>query len=71
MDFIASMLKVKGYDPIYVVVDRFSKQTRFTPTSFSDEAECTAKFFFDYWISQKGYSKSIVLDRDVQFQCAF
>jgi hypothetical protein len=55
MDFITSLPKVQGCDAIFVVVDRFTKQARFAPTTMSLGAEHTAKLFFDYWISQKSY----------------
>jgi hypothetical protein len=55
MDFITSLPRVQGCDAIFVVVDRFTKQARFAPTTMSMGAEHTAKLFFDYWISQKGY----------------
>jgi hypothetical protein len=71
MDFITSLPKEQGYDAIFVVVDRFSKQARFAPTTMKMGAEHTAKLFFDYWISQKGYPEHIVSDGDVQFQTAF
>jgi hypothetical protein len=71
MDFITSLPKAQGYDAIFMVVDRFSKQARFAPTTMSKGAEHTAKLFFDYWISQKGYPEHIVSDRDVQFQTTF
>jgi antitoxin component YwqK of YwqJK toxin-antitoxin module len=71
MDFITSLPKAQGCDAIFVVVDRFTKQANFAPTTMNMGAEHTAKLFFDYWISQKGYPEHIVSDRDVQFQTAF
>ena len=64
MDFKTSLPQVQGYDFIFVIVDRFSKQARFIPTKWSEGDERTTKLFYDHWVCQMGYPEDIVSDRD-------
>jgi len=58
-------------DAIFVVVDRFSKLAKFTPTQINTMATGTTKLFFDMWVQHNGMLKVIVNDWDVQFKSEF
>ena len=39
MDLVVGMLKIKNYDVIWVIVDRFTKMTHFIPISVNYSLE--------------------------------
>ena len=68
MDFIVQLPKTnKGYDAIFVVVDRLTKMAHFIPTKTTATAEDTAELFRDNIFKLHGLPEDIVSDRDSKF----
>ena len=71
MDFIVGLPEVRGFDSIYVVVDRLSKYAHFIPCSSSITADGVAKLFLNHIWKLHGFPRSIITDRDPKFVSAF
>ena len=72
MDFITHLpLTASGADALLVVVDRFSKQAHFVPTTNTVTAAGTARLYFDNIYRTHGLPQSIVSDRDPRFTSRF
>ena len=67
LDFITHLPKVREYDAILVIVDRFSKYATFVPTPKLCSAELTAQLFFKHVVKLWGILSSIISDRDGRF----
>jgi hypothetical protein len=73
MDFIVQLPRSKrGYDAVYVVVDKYSKRAYFIPTHTTATAVDTARLFFEHIVcGGHGIPESIVSDRDSKFTSKF
>ena len=68
MDFIVSLPKTsKGYDSIWVIVDRLTKSAHFLLVKTTHTAKQYAQLYMDRIVSLHGVSKTIISDRGTQF----
>lgn len=71
MDFITGLPKSKGYEAIFVVVDRLSKYCHFIPLKHPYIARSLAEIFSKEVVKLHGIPMSIVSDRDPIFMSNF
>lgn len=72
MDFIVGLPKTaKGFDSIWVIIDRLTKTAHFLPVKTTYTASTYAKIYFDRILSLHGVPKTIVSDRGTQFVSQF
>ena len=72
MDFIVGLPKTsKGFDSIWVIVDRLTKSTHFLPVKTIYPTVQYAKIYLARIMSLHGIPKTIVSDRGTQFVSSF
>ena len=71
MDFVVGLPKSQGFDAIWVVVKRLSKQRHFVPCMTTLDVEGLARLFNDNVFRLHGLPDSIVSDRGPQFAVDF
>ncbi|KAK1429741.1 hypothetical protein QVD17_11959 [Tagetes erecta] len=72
MDFITKLPRTpKGYDTIWVVVDRLTKSAHFLPIKEAISSEKLAEEFIKEVVTRHGMPVSIVSDRDTRFTSKF
>jgi transposase InsO family protein len=67
MDFITDLPTSKGYDSLFVVVDRLSKAVIVTPCNKTITAEGTAQLYLDNVWRRTGLPQQVISDRGPQF----
>lgn len=67
MDFIEGLPPSKGYNVLWVVVDRFIKYFHFLPLTHPYTALTLVRLFMKYIFKLYGMPNSIILDRDKSF----
>ena len=72
MDFIVGLPKTsKGYDSIWVIVDRLTKSAHFLPVKTIYRAQHYAELYISRILSLHGVPKTIISDRGTQFVARF
>ena len=72
MDFIVGFSKTaKGYDSIWVVVDRFTKSAHFIPVKAGYKSHQYAVLYIAWIVGLHGIPKTIISDRGSQFVARF
>lgn len=61
-DFITQLPRSEDYDAIFVVVDRFTKQAHFIPTTSDVDAPATAELFLQHVWKLHGTPRQIISD---------
>ena len=72
MDFIVGLPRIsKGYDSIWVIVDRLTKSAHFLPVDTRYTAKKYAKIYFDRIVTLHGVPLTIISDRGSVFVSHF
>ncbi|GJT93920.1 putative reverse transcriptase domain-containing protein [Tanacetum coccineum] len=69
MDFVTKLPKtLQGYDTIWVIVDRLTKSTIFTPMKETDHMDKLARIYLKEVVTRHGIPVSIICDRDPEIR---
>ncbi|KAL4559834.1 hypothetical protein LXL04_031980 [Taraxacum kok-saghyz] len=72
MDFVTQLPRTtKGYDSIWVIIDRLTKTARFLPIRENFKVEKLARLYINEIVSRHGIPLSIISDRDGRFLSRF
>ena len=72
MDFVVGLPATqKGFDAIWVIVDRLTKSAHFLPIKIKFSLDQLAKLYIKEIVSRHGVPVSIVSDRDPRFTSKF
>jgi len=72
MDFISGLpTSVKGYDSIWVIVDRLTKVARFIPVRTNYRPHQYAELYFEHIVRQYGVPRTIISDHGPPFIACF
>src|SRR5262249_30897738 len=72
MDFVVGLPRTpKGYDSIWVIVDRLTKSAHFLPVKTTYTVAQYARLYMDKIVTLHGVLVSIILDRGPQFTSKF
>jgi len=72
MDFVGALPKtVKGFDSIWVIVDRLTKSAHFVPIKTGMSVARLAEIYIEQVVKLHGIPSSIVSDRDPRFTSKF
>ena len=71
MDILSGLPSIKGYDSLFVCIDRFSKMCHIAPISHSITAKQLADVFFATIYKHHGLPTTIITDRDSKFTSHF
>ncbi|GJX32315.1 putative reverse transcriptase domain-containing protein [Tanacetum coccineum] len=72
MDFITKLPKSsKGYDTIWVIVDRLTKSAIFVPMRETDPMDKLARMYLKEVVTRHGIPVSIICDHDLRFASNF
>ena len=72
LDFVMGLPRTaKGYDSIWVIVDRLTKSTHFLPVDMRYSAKKYTKLYFDRVVTLHGVPLTIVSDRGPVFVSRF
>jgi hypothetical protein len=72
MDFVTGLPRTqKGYDSVWVIIDRLTKSAHFLPVKTTYTASQYAKLYLEEIVSLHGVPISIISDRGAQFTAQF
>ena len=72
MDFVVGLPRTqRGYDSIWVIVDRLTKSAHFLPVKTTNSVAQYAQLYIKHVVSLHGVPVSIVSDRGTQFTSRF
>jgi Integrase zinc binding domain/Chromo (CHRromatin Organisation MOdifier) domain len=71
IDFITGLPEVQGYDAIFVVCNRYTKQVHINPTTTETSSLGLVQLYRDHVWKLHGLPNSIISDRGPQFAAAF
>ena len=70
-DLITQLPKSSGYDAIFVIIDRLTKQAHFIPTTSNVDAPGIAKLFLMHIWKLHGTPREVISDCGPQFTAKF